>query len=341
VSVRLGGEEQALETDAGGWLSLPLAPVSDPDVVELVSGEVAARLALLPWAPPPALDPAAAALEASRELRLRAGRVREVRITAEPAVLYTGAGATASILVSLLDRSGIPVSDEPVTIAASDGEVSPARQLSDGSLEAIYVPPPGYSYGSVVVTAAGEGGAFTATTALELRPFPLRRGVAVSAGYITNIGEISAPWFGLDLDWTIPGLPEGFVARASVSAWSDRGSVYDAAVGETSDFRLANLSFSPALAWRRELGLWAVWGGGGLAVTPYRLEWRFGSDDPFSGVGLHRPGGAAFVGLARRVAGGELEGELRGISQQGMLEAVGYDGQIGGVALSVGYRVLY
>ena len=343
VSGAVGGPG-ALEfegrTDERGWFSVPLSTSAAPRVASVRSGDVERRAALLPWVEAPAVDRDAPALASTVDVRVRAGRVQDVQIFAEPSLLYTGSGETAAIRVRLLDRAGIPVVDEAVKIDPSAGEVGPTRVLADGTLEATYEPPPGFAYGSVIVIVSGEDGTFTGDTNLELQPRPVNRSITVVGGYLSGLGEISSPYIGADFDWRLPLRTDGVIARFTVGGWRDRFEGEDL-FGNPFEAQITNLMFSPALAWRQEVGIWSAWGGVGMALVPFQLLPVFETNDSTIIRGVHVPGLTSFAGVGRRTLGGELVAELRGVGVQAANTPIEYDGQVGGLAILAGYRVLY
>ena len=341
IGARVYAGEAAAETDERGIAAFPLADVSRPRVFEVTSGDAVRRAALVPWAEMLPLDAARSDLEARRRLPIQAGRVREVRISAEPPVLYTGTGDTALIRVQLLDRAGLAVTDEPASIQASEGEVGATRVREDGSLVATFAPPAGYAAGEVVLTAAGDRGGFSASTTLELRPRPLERSLTFSGGYLGGLAEISAPFLALDYDRRLPLLGGALLARVTLGGWRDLAVVEDPDRGEDIELTLDTAMIAAAAIYRWEQGAWSAWGGLGALLAPYRLESRFAGSNPLRAAGLHPPGATSTVGVGRRIAGGELTFDLRGVGVQAQADTLGYDGQIGGLALSLGYRLIY
>ena len=70
-------------------------------------------------------------------------------------------------------------------------------------------------------------------------------------------------------------------------------------------------------------------------------EIRYAVVAPVAGFGLHQPGLVAFVGGGRRFRAGEVFAELRGLGVSAYTEDFGYEGQLGGVALLAGYRLIF
>ena len=111
--------------------------------------------------------------------------------------------------------------------------------------------------------------------------------------------------------------------------------------GEDIELTLDTAMISASAIYRLEQGAWAAWGGLGALLAPYRLESRFAGSLPLRDGGLHPPGATGGAGVGRRVAGGEVTFELRGVGIQAQADTLGYDGQIGGLALGLGYRLIY
>ena len=83
------------------------------------------------------------------------------------------------------------------------------------------------------------------------------------------------------------------------------------------------------------------WIGTSALVVPYRLESHFGNTTPVGDWGLTAPGFSIFTGSGWRTQNGELQGQLAYVfvaldGQQG-----GWQGAVGGVVGTIGYKLLY
>ncbi|MCB9746410.1 MAG: hypothetical protein H6740_27785 [Alphaproteobacteria bacterium] len=344
LRVRVDGEALGeVLSDARGYAALPALGPGGVRMIEVRAPGLMRRALVTPWWAPPALDPAAADLSASKLVRVKAGRVSKVSVSATPAVIYTGAGATGWVTVRLLDRSGVAVTDEPVRIEVSEGRVEPLEVRADGSLRASYHPPDGVSQGTVEVRVLSGSGAFPETsTRIELEPRPISWAPGLAAGVITTFGQQTTFHAAAQVDRAVPFLADRQVyGRLSVGYHQVSTETTDEGRNEEIGLRMDLVPISLSALLRRDLGTWAGWTGAGLTVTPYRLELRYEGETAVSGLGLHRPGPMLYVGGGYRLSNGEVFGELRGLSILSRAEDAGYDGQVGGLVFLVGYRVLY
>jgi hypothetical protein len=309
-----------------------------PVVLQAAAMGVQVATIHLPWE----ADPAAGGpvLQATTEVRIQAGRVRNVFISAEPSVLFTGQGRTATLEVRLLDRGGATVTDEPISLTADAGVIGPVSRKSDGTLTAEYIPPPDMVAGEVVVTAQGGEGGFSASTNLILQPRPAERTIAAGLGVLAGARGIVGPLVIVDLERRLPYLEERFLLRGSAVSWSEQGTVVDAARESEVVLDMKVLSLGLSAVARREAGSLATWMGMGTTLTPYYLETRFGQLEPTGGWGLFTPGVSVFAGGARRTATGEITAEARFVGAIGSGDILGFSGQVGGMALVLGYRAI-
>ncbi len=341
IQVHLGAQHLQGSTGVRGWVALGWVPPTVPQVLEVSSGGVTRRSVTTPWSQLPLADPTGPDLLATHPIRIAAGRVREVYIDAEPGVLNTGDGDTARVTVRMLDRAGKPVRDEAVTVDADRGEITALKTLPDGTLEATYAPPAGLATGKVEVRAHGQDGSFAATTSLVLRPRPVRHSLSLVTGVMAGPGPRISPLVALDYETRFPLVERGLYVRVSTAGWVARTSVPDPDRGGEVALRMELLSVSASVLGRWQSDLWTVWAGGGPQVVPYRLEIRYPGVTPVSGFGLHQPGLVAFVGAGRRFRAGEFFGEVRGLGVSAYTEDFGFEGQLGGVAATTGFRLIF
>jgi hypothetical protein len=337
ISLVTGKEEVWGDTGPDGWFRVDLEPRDHPVALRATAMGVQAATLHLPWGGPAA---GGSVLQAATEVRIQAGRVRNVFISAEPSVLFTGQGQTATLEVRLLDRGGAAVIDEPISLTADAGVIGPVSRQSDGTLTAEYIPPPDMVAGEVVVTAQGGEGGFSASTLLVLQPRPAERTIAASVGVLAGARGVLGPLVIVDLERRLPFSEERFLLRGSAVSWSEQATVVDAARESevVLDMKVVSLGLSAVV--RRESGSVASWMGMGTTLTPYYLETRFGDLEPTAGWGLFTPGVSAFAGGARRTATGEVTAEARFVGAIGSGDILGFGGQVGGMALVLGYRAI-
>ncbi len=341
VTLELPAGQKHGETNERGWLVVPWDHPEAPAVIEARAAEVVQRAFFLPWTGLPLGDPQAPDLVASQEIRVQAGRVREVYIAAEPGVVHTGGTETARVTVRLLDRVGEAVRDEVVQLNADRGSLSEIQIQPDGSMEATYQPPKGLATGRVELRAQGTDGSFAATTTLMLRPRPVRHSLSVVTGVLAGPGPRVSPLVALDYETHFPMVERGLYLRISAGSWVARTTVPDPDRGGDVELRMEMLSLSASILARWERDLWTIWAGTGPQLVPYRLQIRYPGVNPVSGLGLHQPGLVGFVGGGRRLRPGEVFAELRGLGVTAYTEDFGYEGQVGGVAAVAGFRLIF
>jgi len=341
VRVRVGDRVEDAVTDARGWAVVRFAGA--PTVAVTLRAETAGGLAReAPWSPalPKVVpDPAAADLLQRVELPIRAGRVRQVFLDVSPRPLLTGSGATGAIEVRMLDASGTPVRDEPVTLGASAGEVSAPTRHADGSLRATYMPPPGLVDQTVRITATTAAG--TVATDLALEPRPVNGAVGVSGGWISNFGVVSSPVLSASVVQRIPKFPSIVGARLGVSAYTLDTSVDDLLAGETIAVRATLVPVDIGIQVLERWGRRSLHAGIAAVVTPYRMTVDFGTDRGLAGVDFASPGLSVQAGGGYRLGSSELFIEGRYLLYTAGSSQIAFEGSVGGLSLSAGYRLLY
>jgi len=338
-----GVSDLEVETDARGWGSGNFAIESGRTLVWL-SARVGERKRTIPFFlayPGEFIDPDAADLTAERTVRITAGRIREVFLSAEPSQIDAVPGAFSRVVVRLVDRSGQIVTDDSLTITASEGEVGSIQTQLDGSVHAILRPPTGMQTGSIKVSAEAQDGAIAASTDVVVVPRPYRRAIGLGVGGMTNLSGIGSPWAQLDYDFSLPNLPEQMLLRASVAMYSDNRTLEDS--GADTDIsvstRLAPIYFGALL--RQEERARSVWVGTGLAALVYQMNVQFGDEPTTRGTGIGGPGVVLMAGTGARLGTGELGVELRYLIASTPPGALTFAGGVGGLSISSSYRVVF
>jgi len=338
VALTLVVDDAATEvsTDERGFATADFARSAEPVAVEVAAPGLMRRQVVLPWDMGQALSTSRPDLVSVAPVSIRTGRVRRVTLSTDRPVLLTGTGDTATITIVLLDASGRPVADEHVDVTVSKGVVTEPRAQADGSLKAIYAPPPGLSAGEVEIAVSAPDGSFDARVGLQLQPEPVARAPALHAGSIANLGAIAAPYVGFDVEQRLP-LRTHVNLRLAVGWYRDVATVPDASGEIELRMDLVPVSLSAHRRWSR--GLWGAWAGAGAVVTPYRLERSFGGAPGGARMSVHRPGATVYGGGGYRLRPGELYAEARWLGVNS--GAPEYDGAIGGLVAIVGIRVVY
>jgi len=343
--LRVSADERGAEvkTDAEGWAAaeFPLEDGKGLYWLSVSAGEQIRRVPFFPSNPGDLVDAGRADLVAVRNVRITAGRIREVFLVAEPSQIDAVPGAFSRIVVKLVDRSGQVVRDESLTITASTGDVSSVQSQSDGSVTATLRPPAGMQTGSIKVSAAAQDGAIAASTDVTVVPRPYRRAIGLGVGGVTNLAGIGSPWLQVDYDFKVPKLPEQMLLRASLATYSDARTLEDTSTGADVSVttRLAPLFLGALL--REEERARSLWVGTGLAALLYQMNVQFGDDPTERGMGIGGPGVVFMVGAGARVGGGELGVEVRYLIASTPPGALTFVGGVGGLSISSGYRVVF
>lgn len=342
IELALGDRVQEVLPDEDGWARLTLpAPDGRPATLRATVAGVERRLLLLPGEqvgrPAGAPD-----LEASLRLPIRSGRVRSVLLDLEPRTVEAVPGETARVVIRLLDQDGNPVADEGVDLTATMGVVTRPRRRGDGSYEATWAPPPTMPFGDVRITATSATGAFADTsTDLEVVPRVVRRAPGVAVGWLFGRAGLSSPYVSATGDLQLGGLGERVYVRAAVGFYGQRIDAVDDVTAQPIALDLDLLPLEVGLLAREQRGRVAGWlGGSGLAV-PYFLDARFGGSVATRGLNLAPPGLSAFSGGSWRFRGGELSLEVAYKFVTLSAPDVGWEGNVGGLVVTGGYRVLF
>jgi hypothetical protein len=307
------------------------------------AGTVARAAAIFAAGPGQLPDLQAPDLSASLVLPIQAGRVRRVQLDVAPRPLVTGTGEQGLITVRMFDARGAPVRDEPVTVTATAGTVVQSIPRSDGTIEAVYTPPPGLQARTVTITAATASS--TVDTRLELVPRPVTGSLGLDVGWLTNFGPISSPSISLALENKLPFLPAAVAevvrGRLSVSTHALHADLVDPASGVDVEvksrlFPITVGAVAESRTPRRtlEFGLSAV-------LAAYQLSVDYDGAQGVAGSGFAQPGVQIHAGGGFRMGISELYAEGRYLILNVPDGPVTFEGSVGGVSLSAGYRVLY
>ena len=280
-------------------------------------------------------------LFADVDITVRSGRVREVLLSADPPVIENTGSSTARVVVQLLDKAGNPVVDEEVQLEASEGVVTRARRRADGSYEATYAPPPNMPYGTVWISAYGTEEGFRASTSIEVVPRELKWAPGVSAGALVGSASRVSGFIGLELDRRLPVGSLPVFARGSVGLYGDSEQIDDGVGDEPVELQLRVVPIGIGFVGRRERTRNALWLGSQLQLTPYLIDAAFDGSTVTRGVGLPLPGFSVTSGAGRRLRNGEVQLQLSYLFVALGTDDVGWEGQIGGLVGTVGYKLIY
>lgn len=280
-------------------------------------------------------SPARADLEARVRIPIRIGRVRQVQLAMDPPNLTLGPGANAAVRVRMLDAAGATVSDEAVSLVASEGIVSTPTLAADGSFTALFSPGPGTDARQILLTATTSAG--SATTTLSVTPRPVRGSVAAGFGWLENLETISSPFASLSVEHGLRFA--GLSTRFGVGVYGVDKTVESATGNVRVTGSFFPIDFGVTLSNRGPR--FNLSAGVSLVLVPYTLAADFGGTDHFDGAGLGPPGVEARGAAGWRLGQTELFTEVGYLLFTAPAGAITLAQNAGGLHMIVGYRLLY
>jgi len=333
------GQQRSVMTQANGWASTKLdVPAGRRPRVVSAAAAVVSRNALALPGEAGIGGPERPDLQAEATVRVRAGRFADVSVTAEPQVLRAGPGSVATVVVRLVDRSGRPVIDESVRLEASEGRVLPAYARPDGTMVAQFVPDESREARVAKVSAAI--GDFRSSTEVTILAAPSRGSVGPFLGVQSNLGELQSLLLGLDADFRTRALRDSLVIRFGFhgTRTTDEATLPGFAEAE---IRSTVTSLDLGAALRDDRGPLSLWLGVGGTVAIQWSDIRFDMLPKLEGRDL-LGGLMVYGGLSRRALLGEWLIEARGyLVPATAAPDIGYTGNLGGLSVGVGYRLVY
>ncbi len=341
VSVWLADERSAAVSDARGRARLRFESQDAVLRLKIQAQQTTAEALFLPWVDYPSIGELGPDLVAESEVSIRAGRIRKAELSVDREVLYASREATAKVVVVLLDRSGVPVTDEQVRLSASQGFVSELILQGDGSFQAVYQAPPRMRAGLVTVRLEPLDGAFEAKEfTLEVQPPPITRSPGFAVGVLARGTTAFSPMGALSWESAL-APPSVFALRAEIGVYRLNQELNLSSGSVSLSMELVPITLSGHRRWNS--GLWSSWVGGGVVAAPYRARSWFVENgleqDGRTQLGIHGPGLQLYAGRGYRVRGGEAFGELRYLALGSRADEI--SGQVGGVTGTLGFRIVY
>ncbi len=344
VLLQLDGAVQQASTDRNGWASARFPEAGSPAVASVMAGSRTEQ-AIAARGLQPGRDPAAPELRAAQPIVIRPGRIWEVFLTTQPRVLAAN-GSSAQVEIRLVDRSGRPVDDAELVLEASSGSLSAVRYDPQGYYSAAFTPDPEMSAGSVRITAATvEGGSVTSTD-LEIVPRITRRLVGAQIGQLQGFGTLQSLWLSGELDWRPQGWERPLFVRGLVGYYRDEAQTYDDVADEDIALTLSMWPVGMGAYSRQEWYPWSSWLGMAVVLGPYYQETRFAGvlEPDASQFGITPvPGLQIFAGAGRRASrrfDSEVQLQVAPLFLVDSIKNVGWEGFVGGVTVSVGYKFI-
>ncbi|MFT5586246.1 MAG: hypothetical protein ACI9VR_003843, partial [Cognaticolwellia sp.] len=341
VVLWLDDQRLAARSDTRGRARLRFDSEDRVTPLRVQSGEHWAEGLYLPWVDYPVIGELGPDLVAESTVSIRAGRVRKAELSVDREVLYASRAATATVVVVLLDRGGVPVVDEQVRLSASEGFVSELIPQADGSLQGVYQAPPGLRAGEVQVRLDPLDGTFEAKeVTLEIRPPPITRSPGLAVGVLANTTGLLGPFGSLSWESALAS-PSVFSLRLELGVYRLNRDLNLSSGSVSLGMEVLPITLSGHRRWNS--GLWSSWVGGGVVAAPYRSRSWFVEDgveqEGRTQIGIHGPGLQLYGGRGFRVRGGEAFGELRYLALGSRADEI--SGQVGGVTGTLGFRIVY
>ncbi len=324
-----------------GWVSADVVIPMKKGPVQFraaVAGRVDSAL-IIKGQPASDYGPGIPDLRADQVVKISSGRIAGISISVEPAVLRASPGReVAYVRVRLEDRAGKAVVNEPIDLTASEGVVGPLRPRPDGSYLAEYEPGHIDTPRDVTLTAEAEN--LHSTAKLSLQPQPVRVSLNAYGGLLTNFGAVSAPVFGVDLDFRVqnPLLGERLMIRIGAARYAFERKYR--VKGELLKVDTSVHPFTAAALYRIDRGSNAVWFGGGAVLGLQRLKGKNGGEIIYNQTDLSL-GPTLMGGVGQRLLGGEVFLTARATWLPGVGDSIAFDGNVGGLAVGAGYRVVF
>jgi hypothetical protein len=349
VRVDVGPSTTTVATGVDGWarVELPVPEGSAPVRIE-ATAEGRRRMALFVRGTQ-VRERAPTSADVVREVLLpvSVGRIAEVELDVQPRELQPGRGQTATVRARFVDRTGLLAVTAAPKVSTDEGELRPLEPDADGTMRWELVPRPGFRTRTITVTARSEVLDVEATAAVQLRSPAANGSVGVSAGLQSNFGPLLSPHLSFLGDFRIkfgrengePLGPSRFFVRGSL-AWYAASGTTTAGAFEAGK-RTNLLPLSVVLMLRQEYPAQAFWIGLGGQIVPYWGSTSFDGEIVGRGGGLLPPALVAVLGYGVRVPGGEFVLDVTGSSLTSPGDTYAVSGFVGGVAISLGYRLVF
>ncbi|MEC8193870.1 MAG: hypothetical protein VX127_14125 [Myxococcota bacterium] len=340
VVVSLGDNRERLVSDARGWATASFPwprRTAVARVVARVDGEEHVGFVLR--GDRPARSPGAPDLVNETAVVIQPGRVHGVVLNTNRRTLVND-GQTATISVRLEDKMGNLVSGPSVNFAASAGTIRGEAVRPNGEHVALLSPPVGMKPGSIRVTASTDDGRFSASTDLQVEHKVVQWTLGSRGGGLVSAnGWRPRPVFGIDYERL---LPYRFLyGRVGFETHSLTARETDPVTGAAVDMRLRTFGVSGGLFVRRAAVGVPVWAGARVMLAPYHQTVTLDAETASGGWGWLSPGAAMTAGVGTRVGIGEAFMELDYLFVAAPSATIGWDGPIGGLVGSLGFKLLY
>jgi hypothetical protein len=339
VAFRVGSVQRSAKTGENGWATAIVPwPASKNTTTVHASAAGESRRAFVLRGDRPVASPGSPDLVNDTAIQITPGRVHGVVLNTSHRVL-TNDGMTATISVLLEDKLGSPIRGPRVEIVSSAGEIGAVTERGDGKYSATLAPPIGMKPGKIRITANTEDGRFSASTDVTVKHKELVWSLSGRAGALAGAQGGISPLQGIAYSRKLPF--RFLYIGGSVETFSLRANDIDPVTRSAVDLRLNTLMVSTGLYIRRQAGLWPVWAGGKVLVSPYHMMATIDGDVASSGWGWMSPGAALSTGVGVRMLGGEAFAEADYLFIAAPSASIGWQGPVGGLVGALGFKLLY
>ena len=337
--ISMGGKTEEVLTANGGWASVTF-PWTEGRVLMVAEVEVAGQIrrTLSPKGSRPVAAAGAPDLVTELSVPIRAGRVHGVVLNPSPRQL-TNDGQTGTIRVRLEDQGGNLIVGPAVEVTSSAGTVGPVQVRPDGELTATLVPPVGMVPGPIRLTASTADGRFSASTDVMVVNRTVKWALGARIGAYVGHGGAKARAIGGQAEFKTP--VKGLYGRVDLLHYTLAADDTDPVTRSPVEMAMNVIPLGSGLVFRQG-GLRApLWVGGRILLAPYHLSVKQGDTRATNGWGWLPPGAAVHAGAGLRVLRGEAFTEVEYLFLSSPYQASGFNGAVGGVVGTLGFKLLY
>jgi len=339
VNVEMHGQNQEINTGAHGWGTTTFPWPEGREIGVIVArAEGATRRGMVLKGDRALTAAGSPDLVTELYLPISAGRVAGVVLNTHPRVLSND-GMVAEVSVRLEDRLGNLIFGPQVEITASIGTVGPVQIRPSGLAVASYAPPIGMTPQRVRLTATTADGHFRASTDVEV----VHRQVAWSLGTTVGLlaGENGLATLRSSILVEKQSPTPRIYGRMDLNYFQLTAAGVDPVTGTPVDMTMDAMPIGVGLVLREGRRRVPFWLGAQLVLAPYRLRVNVGDVLATSEWAWMQPGANFIAGTGLRWGGGELFSELQYLFVAPANRSTGWSGSVGGVAIGLGYKLLY
>lgn len=329
-----GAAAAVVSSDGDGWARADLQlPAAGPFVLTARTRFLVARRVVQRGQQ---ASPLPGVLTGKAEVRVEPGRVDAIMLRVEPAILRAGPAASAEVTAWVEDPSGTVVRDLPLEVTSGEGTFGLTRQTPQGHWVTRWTP--AESEGERPVEIVARAGGLRTSSVVTVQPRAIRLSFGPWVGAQSNFGGLTRPVVGADVDVRTKAIGESVMFRVGVHGWS-----WSVAGGGTPATRVNGLVIPATVAalLRRDRGRFGIWAGGGAAAGMEQLRVTLGESPIASGYNFVAGPVILGGGGYRLSRSGELVLSLRMTWLTSGSGDVGTTGNVAGVAMGLGYRLVY